>query len=120
MDRDEALKLLKGGREGVREWNQRRRADEGVAGGKLRPGAIELVWRGPFRTHRRRRDCRFWAWPWHSVGRIAFPDSFGGRNAVDDCRFHPFWEIAAPIPKARRSFLVRLRKPSSPSIAPYN
>ena len=30
MDRDEALKLLKGGEEGIREWNKRRRADEAV------------------------------------------------------------------------------------------
>ena len=30
MDRDEALKLLKGGVEGIREWNQRRRADEAI------------------------------------------------------------------------------------------
>ena len=30
MDRDEALKLLKSGEEGIREWNQRRRADEAI------------------------------------------------------------------------------------------
>jgi uncharacterized protein YjbI with pentapeptide repeats len=30
MDRDEALKLLKGGEEGIREWNQRRQADEAI------------------------------------------------------------------------------------------
>ena len=30
MHRDEALKLLKGGIEGIREWNQRRRADEAI------------------------------------------------------------------------------------------
>ena len=30
MDRDEALKLLKGGIERIREWNQRRRADEAI------------------------------------------------------------------------------------------
>jgi hypothetical protein len=30
MDRDESLKLLKGGEEGIREWNQRRRADEAI------------------------------------------------------------------------------------------
>ncbi len=30
MDRDEALKLLKGGEEGIREWNQRRRAGEAI------------------------------------------------------------------------------------------
>ena len=30
MDRDEALKLLKGGEEGIREWNQRRGADEAI------------------------------------------------------------------------------------------
>jgi Pentapeptide repeats (8 copies) len=30
MDRDEALKLLRGGVEGIREWNQRRRADEAI------------------------------------------------------------------------------------------
>src|SRR6516165_152907 len=77
----------------------------GVTGRKLRKGAMELVRRGPFRTHRKSRDFRFWVWPWHSAARIAFPASFGGRNAVDNCRFHPFWEIAATIPKAMRSFL---------------
>jgi hypothetical protein len=41
-------------------------------------------------------------------------------RSLDNCRFHPFWEIAATIPKAMRSFLVRLRKPSSTSIAPYH
>ena len=30
MDRDEAFKLLKGGEDGIREWNQRRRADEAI------------------------------------------------------------------------------------------
>ena len=30
MDRDEALKLLNGGEEGIREWNQRRRANEAI------------------------------------------------------------------------------------------
>jgi len=30
MDRDEALKLLEGGREGIAEWNQRREAGEGI------------------------------------------------------------------------------------------
>ncbi len=30
MDRDEALKLLKGGDEGIREWNYRREADEAI------------------------------------------------------------------------------------------
>ena len=30
MDRDEALKLLKGGEEEIREWNQRRQADEAI------------------------------------------------------------------------------------------
>ena len=30
MDRDEALKLLKGGEEGIREWNQSRQADEAI------------------------------------------------------------------------------------------
>jgi Pentapeptide repeats (8 copies) len=30
MDRDEALKLLKGGEEGIREWNDRRRAHEAI------------------------------------------------------------------------------------------
>ena len=61
-----------------------RGSEDGVTGGKLRPGAIELVWRGPFSTHRRSRDFRFWVWPWHPAARIAFPASFGGRNAVDN------------------------------------
>ena len=30
MDRDEALKLLKGGEEGIREWNERRRTGEAI------------------------------------------------------------------------------------------
>ena len=30
MDRDEAIKLLKGGKEGIAEWNRRRRLDEGM------------------------------------------------------------------------------------------
>jgi len=30
MDRDEALKLLKGGEKGIREWNARRQADEAI------------------------------------------------------------------------------------------
>jgi hypothetical protein len=32
MDRNEALKLLKGGREGIREWNDRRRKKEAIPG----------------------------------------------------------------------------------------
>jgi hypothetical protein len=82
-------------------------------------GAMKLVWRGPFRTHRRSRDYRFWFGPWHSAARIGFPASLGGRDDVEKCRFCPFWEIAATIPKAKRFFLVWLRKPSSTSIAPY-
>ena len=31
MDRDEALRLLKGGPEGVAEWNRRRKAGEGIS-----------------------------------------------------------------------------------------
>ena len=31
MDRDEALRLLKGGKEGVREWNHRRWAGEAIS-----------------------------------------------------------------------------------------
>ena len=30
MDRDEALRLLRGGSEGIEEWNQRRRAGEAI------------------------------------------------------------------------------------------
>ena len=30
MDRDEALKLLKGGSEGVAKWNRRRKVDENI------------------------------------------------------------------------------------------
>jgi hypothetical protein len=30
MDRDEALRLLKGGEEGVKEWNRRREAGEAI------------------------------------------------------------------------------------------
>ena len=30
MDRDEAIKLLKGGPDGIREWNQRRKQDEEI------------------------------------------------------------------------------------------
>src|SRR5262249_30233177 len=73
----------------------------GVAGGKLRSGAIEVVWRGPLWTHQRSRDFRFWVWPRHSAARIAFPASFGGRCAVENCRFHPFWEVAATAPSGK-------------------
>jgi hypothetical protein len=30
MDRDEALKLLRGGEDGVKEWNHRRKGDEKI------------------------------------------------------------------------------------------
>ena len=30
MDRDEALRLLKGGKEGIKEWNERREAGEKI------------------------------------------------------------------------------------------
>ncbi len=46
MDRDEALKLLRGGEEGVKEWNERRKAGKEtptLVGANLRAAHLETA-----------------------------------------------------------------------------
>ena len=51
MDRNEALKLLKGGLEGVAEWNQRRKAGEEILDlrrADLRQARLARIFHPPF------------------------------------------------------------------------